>query len=536
MITASLKTFGACLVLAAAAMGCERATQHANRQAGTQGDNSASKPATQAAPAGLTLDLFPLMSECPPSSLGMVAVYRLTNTSTEPYSARMPYKWYGLVWDWFDVYHDGRRLRNRLAGKDYSFDKVTVLAPGESVTIAFRLTTVAELPRAPKARLGRYEVRARKITDEAQPHRPIHVRGPATFVVVESPRRPVPDRVETEDDFAKVKEMVGNRHLSVAVRSVAVWRIASSKYHPRLWEIVENCDEPYLVASFLEGLPRKWADKPSLLKLLQSKDLTVRREAVRAIGDRTAAGHLRRFLKTQKDEVTLDYGRKALELLENKRPPVPVSTGLKVAKVNNETRTIDGKTHHLMAIADLYRSPTYDGHMISIVQPHKPVRDPRWVMRYQDAPAGIYLYWVALGPKGMLEIRHGKLYLDSPLPESHIKKLIAQFPILRFNPDEIPTVEGLSLDHLGQTMKALPAVLQSAASTAPALRHKTPVAQEDTATRRARLWAAGAGAALLAAAVVISLVTSRRARRRRRLRRNDRRRGKNNESITDASD
>lgn len=220
----------------------------------------------------------------------MILCYRLTNCAEHDYYENMPYENGGLVWDWFDVYLNGRKLPNRLAGKDYGFLKKTRLGPGESVTIIFSVRTLCDLPAKAADRVGHYEVRARALTDHATPFLPVLTANVADFWVVE--RR---DEIESEgimsltlSDASLGRAFLCSERAQSANKLKYLRLLQKQASHDSFLNLLGACSDAYALTVLVESIGADIATPEYLFQFLESRDLSIRRACLRNL----AARHL----------------------------------------------------------------------------------------------------------------------------------------------------------------------------------------------------------------------------------------------------
>jgi hypothetical protein len=255
------------------------------------------------------------------SSKEAIILYKLTNYSDSSYSCQLPYEWYGRVWVWFHAFLNEQELKYPLGFQDWGYRYRTTLGPYESVTIAFYLSTVAKVQREDTSPIGRFEIIPTWKTDAIGD--PIICTKPLIFYAVEPGKIKslTMEEIKSKEDEEKADAMIGLNTLSSYDRLSLIKLAISSNKKDLLWRLIVKSDDCFAIVSALMEMPVELLDKEALLKLLLNKDLSIRREAIRALGklgkDSSVAEKLSKFLSTQKDQVTLEYGKATLKALQD---------------------------------------------------------------------------------------------------------------------------------------------------------------------------------------------------------------------------
>ena len=290
--------------------------------------------------------------------------YRLTNCAEQDYFEAMPYEDRELVWDWFDVYLNGNKLKNRLAKANYGFLKETKLGPGESVTITFTLGTVCVLPTNAADRVGHYEVRARTISDNAKPYLRILTVNVADFWVAEKL-----DGVQAAHamSVALSDEGLGRAFLSCdrtpPADKLKYLQLLKKRTSQEVFlNQLPACTDAHVLTVLLESIGPEIATPEYLFQFIESRDLSVRRACLRNLVTR-------RLNQEQKDRLKTLW-RKGDEIVDEliEKIMMPEIAAMKVDKL---TKRLDSIT-----LAEVEFSEEDIPDVVGILEDHAKNNDP----------------------------------------------------------------------------------------------------------------------------------------------------------------
>jgi len=273
-------------------------------------------------------------------------IQRITNTTSEPVTSALDFSWHSeLPNDYYTVVKDGRLLDRKLAEVDWVITRKTTLLPGESVTVVFYLDALVFLPES-NSRPGVYRMHVpQNRQDVGGSWLPLVAPRDLWFVILDqAPKRPLPFgfrkpviksdlpvvqhllQAETTCpmDRLRMLEMVAEtrdkKMLWEAISAIFVPTEITTPFPPNDWDVAWKCKDVYAVVNILRKLPKELLDRGYLFTISRTLDLTLRREALRALArcgpDKDLAARLSSFLTTQSDEIVIELGKQALAALE----------------------------------------------------------------------------------------------------------------------------------------------------------------------------------------------------------------------------
>jgi len=270
-------------------------------------------------------------------------IFRMSNASSLVLDFVGDYEWYSFPVVIFKVYKDGVKLLADVT--DLLWKERTTLEDGESITVAFYLDRVAEIPE-PAERVGLYRVKlARGVgppIDEPWMFLPFVAAADLWFAVLDKDfestlrlRGPV-----AEKDLPALYRLLRSESIWPAERLRILELLAETKNKRVFWQGVDcllvatedlewpnphyslrwPCKDVYALVKVLPKLPRELLDPGRLYVLCRTTDLALRRAALKAMArcgpDKETATELQEFLDTQSDEMVQELGEKALSALK----------------------------------------------------------------------------------------------------------------------------------------------------------------------------------------------------------------------------
>lgn len=240
-----------------------------------------------------------------------------TNCSKGNVRVSLPYEWGGIVYDWFEVLHDGHMLPSKLSETQYGFRKKTSLEPKESVTVVFKLSTLVNLPENKSERIGRYEISVvAGVTVDGY----CLLREAKDGAVVEVSEAGVEVTIPAEVDLnehEELQKLLASGKLSSAQARKILVSACKDMRSGDFWNAVGSCSDAYAVVGALQD--GRTLDVSAVEILLKHGDLAVRRAVIAKLKElgknAEIARQLETFLSKTKDEPCLELGKESIKTL-----------------------------------------------------------------------------------------------------------------------------------------------------------------------------------------------------------------------------
>lgn len=278
--------------------------------------NGDKKPTAQI-PNNLLVEVWSPKREYDPKSPILIGT-TFTNISGKRLTFRLPYKWKGITKGKYKVFHNGKGIASKLTFAEIRYLKSTTLEKDESVSFLFMLDHYYDVPTDLKKRLGRYEISLKKAADS---HRRSWLRTQNIVVWVSENPAPIRLGLESLDLDPSVNDILVNQAALIIQRKslspegkLKLLKMAlATKRKNDIWRLILKCDDPYALYELLPQIPDDLLDGKGLMALLPSKDLAIRRTALKHLSrlpkSKLDLPALKTFLKTQSDEIVLELGK-----------------------------------------------------------------------------------------------------------------------------------------------------------------------------------------------------------------------------------